>query len=297
MFIATLIAADRLSSGEISAAEDALRDAGVHAFGRSWIEEDRACDLLFSLLPGTARRALEGRLPGVDVVVQGEAGRRKRLLVADMDSTMIGVECIDELADYAGLKAEVAAVTEQAMRGELVFEEALKARVALLKGLEETAIDRCRAERVRRTPGARALVRTMKRAGGYTVLVSGGFTRFAEPVGAEIGFDRVIANRLDSRDGRLSGTVGEPIVGAAAKRAALLDAAAERGLDTGDALAVGDGANDIPMLEAAGLGIAYHAKPAAAAAAGARIEHNDLTALLYAQGYAREEWEPDRDEP
>src|SRR4051812_10067843 len=293
MFIATLIAADRLASGEISAAEDALRDAGIPAFGRSWIEQDKACDLLFSLLPGTARRALEGRFAGVDVIVQGEAGRRKRLLVADMDSTMIGVECIDELADYAGLKAEVAAVTERAMRGELAFEGALRERVALLKDLDETAIDRCRQERVRPTPGARALVRTMRRDGALTLLVSGGFTRFAEPVGEEIGFERVIANRLESRDGRLSGTVAEPIVGAEAKRAALLDAAAERGLDTSDALAVGDGANDIPMLEAAGLGVAYHAKPVTAAAADARIEHNDLTALLYAQGYARSEWEAD----
>ncbi|HEX4736788.1 MAG TPA: phosphoserine phosphatase SerB [Allosphingosinicella sp.] len=290
MFIATLIAAERLSSGDISAAEDALRAGGVHAFGRSWIEEDKACDLLFSLLPGAARQALEGLLPGVDVVVQGEAGRRRKLLVADMDSTMITVECIDELADYAGLKAEVAAVTEKAMRGELVFEEALRGRVALLKDLEETAIDRCREERVRLMPGARALVRTMKGNGAFTILVSGGFTRFAEPVGAEIGFDRVIANRLQSENGRLAGTVGEPIVGAQTKRAALLDAAAERGLDTAAALAVGDGANDIPMIEAAGLGIAYRAKPKTAAAADARIEHNDLTALLYAQGYARSEW-------
>jgi phosphoserine phosphatase len=142
-------------------------------------------------------------------------------------------------------------------------------------------------------PGARALVRTMRRDGGHAILVSGGFTRFAEPVGEEIGFERVIANRLESRDGRLSGTVTEPIVGAEAKRSALLDAAAEQGLDTSDALAEGDGANDIPMLEAAGLGVAYHAKPAAAAAADAKIEHNDLTALLYAQGYARSEWEAD----
>jgi phosphoserine phosphatase len=293
MFIATLIAAERLSSGDISAAEDALRDAGVHAFGRSWIEDDKACDLLFSMLPGVGRRALEGLLPGVDVIVQGEAGRRKRLLVADMDSTMIGVECIDELADYAGLKAEVAAVTEKAMRGDLVFEEALRARVALLKDLEETAIDRCRDERVRPTPGARALVRTMRARGAFTLLVSGGFTRFAEPVGEEIGFDQVIANRLHSANGRLAGTVAEPIVGAQAKRAALLDAAAERGLDSAAALAVGDGANDIPMIEAAGLGVAFRAKPATAAAADARVEHNDLTALLYAQGYARSEWEAD----
>ena len=289
MFIATLIAKPRLAGGDISEAEDALRDAGIEPMGRSWIEDDRACDLLFSADPAVARRALEG-CGAVDVVVQGEAGRRKKLLVADMDSTMITVECIDELADYAGLKPQVAEITERAMRGELQFEAALRARVALLAGLDEAVIDRCRSERVRLTPGAGRLVRTMRRDGAMTILVSGGFTRFAEPVAAEIGFERVVANRLLGADGRLDGTVAEPIVGAAAKRATLLDALAERGLDAADALAVGDGANDIPMIEAAGLGVAYRAKPAAAAAADARIEHGDLTALLYAQGYARAEW-------
>ena len=293
MFIATLIAKQRLAGGDISSAEDRLRHAGIAPQGRSWIEADRACDLLFSGDPVRARDALEGRLGAIDTVVQGEASRRRRLLVADMDSTMITVECIDELADYAGLKAEVAQVTERAMRGEIAFEEALRARVALLAGLEEAAIDRCRAERVRPTPGACALVRTMRREGALTVLVSGGFTRFAEPVAAEIGFERVVANRLLGEGGRLTGTVGEPIVGAAAKKAALLDAALERGLDTDSALAIGDGANDIPMIEAAGLGVAFHAKPAAAAAADARIEHNDLTALLFAQGYSRSEWASD----
>lgn len=291
MFIATLIAKQRLASGDISAAEDALGQAGVHAFDRRWIEADVACDLLFSLAPEEARGVLEGLLPGVDVVVQGEAGRRRKLLVADMDSTMIEVECIDELADYAGLRAQVAAVTERAMTGELAFEAALAERVALLAGLEESAIDLCRAERVRLTPGAVELVRTMKRGGALTILVSGGFTAFAEPIGAEIGFERVVANRLLADGGRLSGAVEPPIVGAQGKRRALLDALAERGLDARQALAVGDGANDIPMLREAGLGVAYRAKPAAAAAADARIEHNDLTALLYAQGYPRSEWE------
>ena len=290
MFIATLIAAERLSSGDISAAEDALEQAGGQVSGRSWVEPDKACDLLFSSAPNEARRTLEGVVPGADVIVQGEAGRRRKLLIADMDSTMITVECIDELADYAGFKAEVAEVTERAMGGEIQFEEALRARVALLRDLDEDVIDRCRAERVRLTPGARALVRTMRRDGALTILVSGGFTRFAEPVGAEIGFERVIANRLLGENGRLSGTVAEPIVGAESKRLALLDALVERGLEREEALAVGDGANDIPMLKEAGLGVAYRAKPAAAAAADARIDHSDLTALLYAQGYSRSEW-------
>jgi phosphoserine phosphatase len=292
MFIATLIAKDRLAGGDISAASDALAAAGAAPYGRSWIEDDRACDLLFPGEPGAARAALEGLMEGVDVIVQGEASRRRRLLVADMDSTMITVECIDELADYAGLKAEVAEVTDRAMRGEIPFEAALAERVALLAGLEESAIDRCRFERVRFTPGARALVRTMKREGALTVLVSGGFTRFAEPVGAELGFDRIIANRLGASAGRLDGTVALPILGAEGKRLALLDAATELGLRPDESLAVGDGANDVPMLREAGLGIAYRAKPAAAAAADAVVAHNDLTALLYAQGWASREWEP-----
>ncbi|HEX8258548.1 MAG TPA: phosphoserine phosphatase SerB [Allosphingosinicella sp.] len=291
MFIATLIAAGRLGSGDISVAEDRLREAGVEPMGRSWVDPDSACDILFSADPAIAAAALTGAPHGIDVVVQGEAGRRKKLLIADMDSTMITVECIDELADYAGLKAEVSEVTERAMRGELDFESALRARVALLKGLDETAIDRCRAERVTLTPGATALVRTMKREGAYCLLVSGGFSRFADPVASEIGFDRAISNSLGVEGGRLSGTVGEPIVGAAAKREALLDAAAAREIDLADTIAVGDGANDIPMLEAAGLGVAYLAKPKVAAAARARIDHNDLGALLFAQGYARDEWE------
>jgi phosphoserine phosphatase len=291
MFIATLIAKDRLAGGDISAASDALAEAGAAPVGRSWIEDDKACDLLFTGEPGPARAALEGLLAGIDVVVQGESSRRRKLLVADMDSTMIAVECIDELADYAGLKAEVAAVTERAMLGEIPFETALAERVALLAGLDEAAIDRCRTERVRMTSGARALVRTMKRYGAVTILVSGGFTRFAEPVAAELGFDRVIANRLGGMAGRLDGTVARPILGAEGKRLALLDAAAELSLRSGETLAVGDGANDIPMLKEAGLGVAYHAKPAAAAAADAAILHNDLTALLYAQGWASSEWE------
>lgn len=291
MFIATLIAKDRLSSGEVSAAEDSLRAAGIEPMGRSWIEEDVACDLLFSASPVAARRALEGIFPGIDLIVQGEATRRKRLLVADMDSTMISIECIDELADYAGLKKEISAVTERAMQGELDFESALIERVRLLEGLDASVINRCHDERVRITPGAKSLVRTMKREGAQCILVSGGFTLFADRVAKEIGFDRALSNILDIADGKLKGSVGFPIVGAEAKRRALVEAAASARIDLEETLAVGDGANDIPMLQSAGLGVAYHAKPAAAAAAAARIDHADLGALLYAQGYARAEWE------
>ena len=293
MFIATLIAKERLSSGDISAAEDALALAGLETDGRSWLDDDKACDLLVPLQPAKAREVLEGLIPGCDVVVQGESARRRKLLVADMDSTMITVECIDELADYAGIKDRVAEITERAMRGELVFEEALRERVALLEGLDEAMLDRCHAERVRIMAGARALVRTMRREGGHAVLVSGGFTRFADRVAADIGFDRAVANRLDIDGGRLLGTVGDPIVGAEAKRRTLIETAAALGIPIDAAMAVGDGANDISMLQAAGLGVAYHAKPKTAAAADARIEHNDLTALLYAQGYSRREWEGD----
>ncbi len=259
----------------------------------AWVEPERACDLLLGPDPGGARAALEGLLPDVDVVVQPVAGRRRRLLVADMDSTMITVECIDELADYAGVKAEVAAVTEQAMRGELDFESALDERVALLKGLDARIIDRCHEERVRLTPGARALVRTMRANGAWCLLVSGGFSLFAERVAAAIGFDAVRSNDLHVEDGLLAGTVGRPILGADGKRQALREAAAARGIPLTVALAVGDGANDIPMLREAGLGIAWHAKPAAAAAADARIDANDLGAILFAQGYAMKDWAAD----
>ena len=270
-----------------------MRAAGVAPAGRRWVEEARACDLLFASAPEAARAALEGLVPATDVVVQADALRRRKLLVADMDSTMITVECIDELADYAGLKTKISAITERAMRGELAFEEALTERVALLRGLDEAAIGKCLDERVGVTPGAIPLVRTMRREGAHCLLVSGGFTAFAEKVADTIGFDGVVANELQVENGRLSGTVGAPIVGAYAKRDALLDAAALAGVTPEATLAVGDGANDIPMLQAAGLGVAYRAKPAAAAAAAARIEHNDLTAVLYAQGYARKDWATD----
>ena len=286
-----MIAAGGLRRAHLDGARAALAGVGAVPGEPRWLDEGDAADLPFGRADAAAgRAALEGLWPGVDVVVQPARNRAKRLLVADMDSTIITVECIDELADYAGLKPQIAAVTERAMRGELDFEAALDARVALLKGLSADAIGRCRAERVRLTPGATTLVRTMRAHGAHCLLVSGGFTAFADPVGAEVGFDRVLANRLGVADGQLDGTVGRPIVGSATKRDTLEAERAARGLDAADTLAVGDGANDIPMIEAAGLGVAFHAKPKTAAAADARIQHGDLHALLWAQGYSREQW-------
>ena len=289
MFIATLIA-DALAARDLSSAGDRLAAVDCGPGEWRWLDEGRAADLAFAHHPDLARGALEGAFPATDIVVQPAEGRAKRLLVADMDSTMITVECIDELADYAGIKPQIAEVTERAMRGELDFAAALDARVALLKGLEESAIDRCLAERVRLMPGAEALVKTMRARGALTVLVSGGFTRFAEPVGERIGFDRVIANRLLIEAGALTGAVAKPIVDSTTKETTLLEAMVELGLSSGETLAVGDGANDLAMIRKAGLGVAYHAKPIVAAAAGARVDHNDLTALLYAQGIPKADW-------
>ena len=226
----------------------------------------------------------------VDVAVQPAAGRRKRLLIADMDSTIIEQECIDELADGLGLKAQVAAITERSMRGEIAFEPALRERVALLRGLDVAAATRTVTERITLTPGARALARTMRAAGATTVIASGGFTLFTAHVTGLAGFDRHYANVLGVENGRLTGVVDEPIFGRASKRTTLIALRDELGLTPEHTMAVGDGANDLAMLEEAGLGVAFHAKPAVAAVARARIEHGDLTALLYIQGFAREEF-------
>jgi phosphoserine phosphatase len=223
----------------------------------------------------------------IDVVVQPLASRRKHLFVADMDSTMIGQECIDELADYVGLKAHVAAITERAMRGEIAFEPALRERVALLKGLPVAVVDEVIEKRITLTPGGRTLVATMRRKGATTCLVSGGFTLFTSRVGAMIGFDENRGNTLVVEDGKLIGRVEEPILGREAKLATLIELRERLGLAQSDTLAAGDGANDLAMIEAAGLGVAYRAKPKVAEAAHARIDHGDLTALLYIQGYAR----------
>jgi len=261
----------------------------------SWLALGIAADVCFTpeapgderMLAGQLRSALAGH--SVDVVVQPSAHRRKQLLVADMDSTMIGQECVDELADKVGLKSRIAAITERAMNGEIAFEPALRERVSLLRGLPLKVIDEVLAERIRVSPGALALVHTMRARSAYTCLVSGGFTSFTDRVAAMIGFHENRANRLIIEAGRIEG-VKEPILGRDAKLTALLELTEKLGLAREHTLAVGDGANDLAMLDAAGLGVAYRAKPKIAASAHARIDHGDLTALLYIQGYRREEF-------
>ncbi len=280
-----------LTSAAGVAAEEAARAASLLAAAGLAPDAPRrlagsAVEIAFSgagAVPG-------GLAEGIDVNVVPAEGRRKRLLIADMDSTIIGVECIDELADFAGVKPQVAAITEAAMRGELDFDGALRARVALLEGLSETVLDACFAERVRLNPGARVLVQTMAGLGADTALVSGGFEFFTGRVAAAAGFARNQANRLLAEGGRLTGKVGDPILGRAAKLAALEAIAAAGGYDPADVLAVGDGANDLDMVIAAGLGVAYHAKPALKAAADATLDHSDLTALLALQGIPEAEW-------
>lgn len=238
-------------------------------------------------LEADIRHALAGA--AIDILVQPVAARRKALFLADMDSTMIGQECVDELAAYVGLKDKVAGITERAMRGEIEFEPALRERVALLKGVPLPVVDEIIARRITLTPGGRELVRTMRANGAYTALVSGGFTVFTGPIGTLIGFDEHRSNTLLVEDGALSGAVAAPILGKQAKLDALLELRSRLALAPEATLAVGDGANDLAMLGEAGLGVAFRAKPAVAAAADARLDHADLTALLYAQGYTGDE--------
>lgn len=260
-----------------------------------WLAPGLACDLPLAEAPpqsflNTVRTALDGA--PVDPVIQPRAGRRKSLLLADMDSTILTVECLDELADFAGQRDRVAAITERAMRGELDFEAALRTRVRLLKDLPVSALARTYDERIRCTPGAAELIATMRARGARTVLVSGGFSYFTGRVAAALGFDAHYANDLDIADGRLTGNVREPVLGKAAKLEALIRERSSLNLAPEAVLAVGDGANDLDMLMAAGLGVAFHAKPAVAQKASAAVVHGDLTALLYLQGYRRTEFIP-----
>jgi phosphoserine phosphatase len=262
-----------------------------------WLEPDIAVDIAFDLANPESARTVTDRLRAAlegapaDVFVQAEQGRRKKLLLADMDSTMIGQECIDELAGEIGKRAEIAAITERAMRGEIAFESALRERVALLKGIDRAVISGVIAKRITLTQGGLALVQTMRKNGAFTVLVSGGFSAFTSAIAKKLGFDEQQANELlFDTCGLASGLVAEPVLGQHAKLAALLKLREKLGLSADETLAVGDGANDLAMLEAAGLGVAFRAKPKVAAAVHARVEHSDLTALLYAQGFRREEF-------
>jgi phosphoserine phosphatase len=291
--VATLIcnpANPALDSSILDGARAILPGAGP----ARWLFNEVAADIPFvssDEIGAIADRLREARgdLP-IDIVVQPELDRRKKLFLADMDSTMIGQECIDELADFAGLKPHVAAITERAMRGEIEFESALRERVGLLKGLPVDVVDEVLTKRITLTPGGRELVATMRAHGAFTCLISGGFTLFTKAVAGMIGFQENRGNELLAEDGKLSGKVAEPILGRAAKLATLVELRDAFDLDDLDTLVVGDGANDLGMIQSAGLGIAYHAKPAVAAAAHARIDHGDLTALLYAQGYRRDEF-------
>tara|TARA_R110000824_G_scaffold18030_2_gene72171 strand:- start:8127 stop:9008 length:882 start_codon:yes stop_codon:yes gene_type:complete len=290
MFIATLIAKESLNERDIQSAIATLGEAGATISRQSDLIDERVLDIFFDGDPAAARRHLEEIEGDIDIAVQPEANRLKKLLISDMDSTMITVECIDELADYAGIKSEIAAITERAMQGELDFEEALRGRVALLEGLETAAIQLCLDERVKIMPGAETLVRTMAQRGAATILVSGGFTKFAKPVAQAIGFESFHANVLGEAAGLLTGGLDGPIVDSTRKDELLQSAAQEAHLSLESCLAIGDGANDIPMLQRAGLGVAYHAKPKAAQAADIAIKYNDLTALLYIQGIAADQW-------
>lgn len=266
-----------------------LDTLGVAEIQRRMLSDNVAADFLIEGAHdrNTIEAALAGVLAGekIDIIVQPADNRRKRLLVADMDSTIIGQECIDELADFAGLKPEISAITERAMRGEIDFETALGERVAMLKGLKQSVLEECFRERIRLNPGAERLVTTMRANGATCLLISGGFTYFVERVAQRAGFDVFRANSLLIADGALTGEVGRPIIGRAAKAQALRQFVKDLKIAPELSLAVGDGANDLDMIEAAGIGVAYRAKPKVAAAADASILYSDLSALLYAQGY------------
>lgn len=265
-----------------------LKSAGATVGAPDWLAPGIACDLPFD---GPAASV---SLPGVDAVVLPAVGRRKKLLVADMESTMIHNEMLDELADFLGLREKIAGITARAMNGEIDFAGALEERVGLLKGLPVGRLDEA-ATRIRYMPGGATLIATMKKHGAYCALVSGGFTYFTAMVRTALGFDLDAANVLEHDGTSLSGTVTLPILGKEAKLTTLQRLADERGLSESDAVSVGDGANDLPMLKAAGLGVAFHAKPAVAAQVPARIDHGDLSALLYLQGYRRSDFEQRKD--
>lgn len=288
----TLVVNPDCSTGLEKIEEASTAVVGKKPVSRTVLSVGKATDLTFEgdMQAKAALADILDEIDGLDWCLQPADHRRKKMILADMDSTMITVECIDELADFIGMKGKVAAITEAAMRGELDFEAALKERVALLEGLKVSDLQRCYDDRIRLMAGARTLVQTMKANGAYAALVSGGFTFFTEKVAEAIGFDMDRANILGIEGDALTGKVIEPVCGAATKLETLEEQARRHGLVREDILAVGDGANDIPMIEAAGLGIAYHAKPKTREAASAAVTYGDLTTLLYFQGYSDREF-------
>ncbi len=289
MFIATLLTNPETPKLDRVAVES-LRNAwgGGDAV---WLDPGVAAEFALEAMPANLWEVWDGfQAMGIDLAVQPAVGRKKRMLIADMDSTMIQQECIDELADEAGVGPYVAGITARAMNGELEFDAALRARVGLLRGLEEAVIARVIRDRITLMPGGPALVATMRGHGGYAALVSGGFTAFTGAIAGVLGFDENRANTLLVEGGRLTGAVAEPILGRAAKVQALEEISARLGISPAEAVAVGDGANDLGMLGLAGMGVALHAKPSVQAECAVRVNHGDLTALLYLQGYRREEF-------
>jgi phosphoserine phosphatase len=289
MFIATLLTNPNRPILDRATVES-LRNAWGGGDAR-WLDPGVAAEFAVEAVPANRWEVWEGlQSLGIDLIVQSAEGRRKQVLIADMDSTMIQQECIDELADEAGIGAQVAAITKRAMNGEIPFEGALRERVALLAGLAEGVIAQVIRDRITLMPGGAVLVRTMKAQGAYAALVSGGFTAFTAHVAGVLGFDENRANILGVSDGKLTGTVAEPILGREAKVTALEQICVRLGLAEGDVMAVGDGANDLGMLGRAGAGVALHAKPSVQAQCDIQVNHGDLTALLYMQGYAQEDF-------
>jgi phosphoserine phosphatase len=279
-----------LASSAVDLAADALAEAGADVGSPDWLADDIACDIPFDdLSPTTASALIQGQLTEVDVFAQSQNGRRKSLLLSDMDATIVTCETLDELADFAGIKNEIAEITARAMNGEIAYNDSLRQRVAMLAGLSVGSLEKTLV-RMELTPGAKTLVQTMRKNGAFTALVSSGFEFFTSHIREKIGFHEDISNEFEIKDGTLTGEIRGTIMNKDGKLATLKRIAEQQGLALSDAVTVGDGANDLPMLQAAGLGMAFHAKPAVAESTQFQIKHGDLTSVLYAQGYRQNEF-------